>query len=164
MFRKTYVGAKKSIDDWLRKVTQQEISVEELRKLKSLKSFTRSTMRELKCPRRPTRISPAKSTSAAKQLEEHEKLDTTGLPTFEIDNSQNVMMLMVEDERDARVIVESFLQANVKTRTKYKCSVLHQCAKENQITLDSYYIVKNIIFQILKTVPAIANYIKLQEH
>jgi len=74
------------------------------------------------------------------------------------------MILLSEDEKDARIIVESFLQANVKTRTKYKCCVLHHCLKENKITHDPYYIVKNIIFNILGTMPSLANYIRMQEH
>ena len=32
VFRKTYVAVKKQIDDWLRKVTQHEITVNEMRK------------------------------------------------------------------------------------------------------------------------------------
>lgn len=74
------------------------------------------------------------------------------------------MIIIGDDERDAKIIVESFLQANVKTRTKYKCCVLHHCSRENKLTLDPYYIVKNIIYNILRTMPAIANYMKLQEH
>lgn len=50
MFRKTYVSVKKSIDDWLRKVQQLEISVSELKKYKSIKTFTRSSLRDLKNP------------------------------------------------------------------------------------------------------------------
>jgi len=49
-------------------------------------------------------------------------------------------------------------------RTKYKCCILHHCAKENKLTFDSYFIVKNIIFQILRTVPSLRNYLKLEEH
>lgn len=65
---------------------------------------------------------------------------------------------------DLKVVVESFLQANVKSRTKYKCCVLHHCIRENKLTQDPYYIVKNIIFQVLRTVPCLKNYLKLQEH
>jgi hypothetical protein len=52
----------------------------------------------------------------------------------------------------------------VKTRTKYKCCALHHCVRENKLTQDTYYIVKNIIFSILRTMPSINNYMKLQEH
>lgn len=65
-------------------------------------------------------------------------------PTFKIDNSKNVMLL-VGAAIDTRVIVESFLQANVRMRSKYKVAMLHCCTRENKITHDSYYIVKNII-------------------
>lgn len=67
-----------------------------------------------------------------------------GKPNFEIDNTKNVMLLMGA-ATDTRVIIESFLQANVRTRSKYKCCVLHCCTRENKITHDAYYIVKNII-------------------
>jgi hypothetical protein len=71
------------------------------------------------------------------------------------------MILISEDEKDSRIIVESFLQANTKTRTKYKCCVLHHCLKENKLTLDPYYIVKNIIFNILGTMPSIKNFMNI---
>ena len=90
--------------------------------------------------------------------------DISELPTYKIDTSQNIMVLLCEEEKDARIIVESFLQANLKTRTKYKCCVLHHCLKENRITHDPYYIVKNIIFNILGTMPSLANYMRIQEH
>ena len=35
VFRKTYVTIQKTIDDWLRKVNQLEISVSELKRIKS---------------------------------------------------------------------------------------------------------------------------------
>jgi hypothetical protein len=50
VFRKTYINAKKQIDDWLRHVKQLDISVNELKKYKQVRSFTRSTLRELKNP------------------------------------------------------------------------------------------------------------------
>lgn len=74
------------------------------------------------------------------------------------------MVIVGDYEVDAKVVVESFLQANVKTRTKYKCCVLHHCLRENKMTLDPYYIVKNIIFNILRTLPSLTSYMKLQEH
>ena len=49
-------------------------------------------------------------------------------------------------------------------RSKYKCSVLHCCTRENKLTHDSYYIVKNIIYQIVRTVPAIRNLLLLQKN
>lgn len=87
----------------------------------------------------------------------------SNLQNFEIENSQNVMVL-VGHEQDTRVVVESFLQANVKARTKYKCCVLHHCVSENKLTFDSYFMVKNIIFQVLRTVPSLRNYLKLEDH
>jgi hypothetical protein len=36
--------------------------------------------------------------------------------------------------------------------------------RENDITLDPYYIVKNIIFNILRTIPSLSSYINFQEH
>jgi hypothetical protein len=74
------------------------------------------------------------------------------------------MILTSEQDKDGKIIAESFLQANVKTRTKYKCCALHHCISENKLTQDPYYIVKNIIFSILRTMPSISNYMKLQEH
>ena len=69
-------------------------------------------------------------------------------------------MIITGDSHDElRVIVESFLQANLKIRTKYKCCVLHQCIMENYVTRDSYYIVKNIIRQILHTLPFLKDYL-----
>jgi hypothetical protein len=84
-------------------------------------------------------------------------------PTFEIENSNNILVLIGNDQ-DSKAIVESFLQANIKTRTKYKCCVLHHCVRENKLSQDPYYIVKNIIYQILRTIPSLKNYMKLQEH
>lgn len=68
------------------------------------------------------------------------------------------------NDYETKVIVESFLQANFKARTKYKCCVLHHCVRENKLSHDSYYIFKNIIFSILRTIPSLKNYMKLQEH
>lgn len=51
VFRKTYVAVKKLIDDWLRKVTQHEITVNEMRKYRQVKGFTRNFLRDLKNPR-----------------------------------------------------------------------------------------------------------------
>jgi len=73
-------------------------------------------------------------------------------------------MLLVGNDQDTKIIVESFLQANVKTRTKYKCCVLHHCIRENKMTHDSYYIAKNIIYSVMRTVPSLRNYLKLSEH
>lgn len=85
------------------------------------------------------------------------------LETFKINNTSNIMVILCEDEWDSKVIVETFLQANVSARTKYKCCVLHNCVRENKITQDPYYIVKNIIFSILKKVPSLENFIKLHD-
>jgi len=48
VFRKTYINAKKQIDDWLRNVKQLDISFSELTKYKQTKMFTRSYLRQLK--------------------------------------------------------------------------------------------------------------------
>ena len=42
--------------------------------------------------------------------------------------------------------------------------MLHHCVRENNVTQDSYYIVKNIICQVMRTVPSLKNYIRFQEH
>mmetsp|Transcript_39480 Transcript_39480/g.37930 ORF Transcript_39480/g.37930 Transcript_39480/m.37930 type:complete len:89 (-) Transcript_39480:2247-2513(-) len=68
------------------------------------------------------------------------------------------------NDLDTKVVVESFLQANVKTRTKYKCCAVHHCVRENKMSQDPYYIVKNIIFQIMRTLPALKNYMEFQDH
>ena len=86
-----------------------------------------------------------------------------GKPNFEIDNSRNVMLLLGA-ATDTRVIVESFLQANVRMRSKYKCTVLHNCTRENKITHDAYYIVKHIIVSIVRTVPSVRKLLMLQTH
>ena len=49
-------------------------------------------------------------------------------------------------------------------RSRYKCSVLHCCVRENKLTQDAYYIVKNIMFQLVRTVPAIKNLLLLQNY
>lgn len=82
---------------------------------------------------------------------------------LEIDNSSNILLL-VGNDTDTKVIVESFLNANLKARTKYKCCILHHCVKENKLTTDCYYLVKNIIFKILKAIPSLKNYFKFAEH
>jgi hypothetical protein len=51
VFRKTYVSIQKTIDDWLRKIVHGDISVSELKWIKSQKSFNRSSLREIKNPR-----------------------------------------------------------------------------------------------------------------
>jgi len=73
------------------------------------------------------------------------------------------MVIAGENEWDHKVLIESFLQANVKSRTKYKCCMLHHCQKENKLTLDPYYIVKSIVYNILRCVPSLANYLRLQQ-
>jgi hypothetical protein len=65
------------MDDWLRKVSHQDISVAELKNYKQIKSFTRSYLRELKNP-------------LDKGLHGDSKLNASAasyLPTFEIDNT-----------------------------------------------------------------------------
>ena len=48
-------------------------------------------------------------------------------------------------------------------RSRYKCCVYHVCSKANILTCDSYFIIKHIIFQIVKLVPAIKDLLLLQE-
>ena len=84
-------------------------------------------------------------------------------PKFEIDNSHNIMLL-TGAATDTRTIVESFLQANFRMRSRYKCAMMHCCVRENKLTHDTYYIVKNIIQSIVRTVPAIKNLLLLQTH
>jgi hypothetical protein len=141
------------MDDWLRKVHHLDIGVPELKRYKSIKAFTRSYLRDLKNP-----VLKSSTGEFSKPL-----TDISSLPTFEVDNTNNIMILVGNDQ-DTKVVVESFLQANVKTRTKYKCCVLHHCIRENKMTHDSYYMVKNIIFSILRAVTPLKNYMKLQEH
>eukprot|EP00347_Sterkiella_histriomuscorum_P005755 403355392 len=117
------------MDDWLRKVQHQEITVADLKAYKSIKGFTRSYLRDLKNP-----VNKSSTGDTQTPLK-----DISQLPTFEVDNTQNIMILVGSDQ-DTKIIVESFLQANVKTRTKYKCCVLHHCIRENKMTHDSYYI------------------------
>lgn len=112
-----------------------EITVNEMKKYKAIRTFTRSSLRDLKNP-------IMKSSTGEYSKPES---DISKLPNFEIENSSNILVLMGNDT-DTKIIVESFLQANFKARTKYKCCVLHHCIKENKITTDPYYIVKNIIF------------------
>ena len=64
---------------------------------------------------------------------------------YEIENSKQFLIITGEKHEEMRVIVESFLQANLKIRTKYKCVALHNCTMENQFSRDSYQITKNII-------------------
>lgn len=67
------------------------------------------------------------------------------LSLYEIENSRQILILTGDSHEELRVIVESFLQANLKIRTKYKCCVLHHCTQENPLSCDSYFIVKNIM-------------------
>ena len=41
--------------------------------------------------------------------------------------------------------------------------MLYHCQRENKVTLDPYYITKSIIFNIIKAIPSISNYIRLQD-
>jgi hypothetical protein len=131
--------------------------------VRSVKDFTRATLRQTKNPRKFVDTSFRSSLqSIAPQIAE--SIDVSpDFSLFHIENSGNILVVTSDEDWDLKVLVESFLQANVKTRTKYKCCVLHHCVKENKITLDPYYIVKNIIFNILRTVPTLENYFKLHE-
>lgn len=80
---------------------------------------------------------------------------------YEIENSKQFLILTGRTHEEIRIIVESFLQANVKMRTKYKCVCMHHCLLENPSTCDSYNIVKNIIGQILRSVPFLCDYLKV---
>ncbi len=139
------------MDDWLRSSKQLEINVAELKKYKGQKTFTRNWLREFK------------QHHVIKGAPVQEENSRYFGPTFEIDNSENILLLQ-GDETDTKILIESFLQANVGARTKYKCCVLHHCCRENKLTCDSYYMMKNIIFQIINTVPSIKNYISIQDH
>lgn len=89
----------------------------------------------------------------------------TGLPySYEIENSKQFLIISGESHEELRVIVESFLQANSKIRSKYKCCVLHNCVQENEYTLDTYYIVKNIMRQILHTLPFLRQYLMISDN
>ncbi len=98
VFRKTYVNVKKQMDDWLRKTVSLEISVNEIKKYKAIMAFTRSYLRDLKNP-----IKKSSTGETSKPL-----ADTSSLPSLEIDNSANILVLMGDDS-DTKVIVESFL-------------------------------------------------------
>jgi len=78
---------------------------------------------------------------------------------YEIENSKQIIVLTGDSHEELRVIVESFLQANMKIRTKYKCCVLHHCCKENAASLDTYFIIKNIMRQILHTIPILGDFL-----
>ena len=80
---------------------------------------------------------------------------------YEIENSKQILVLTGSSHEQLRIIVESFLQANVKIRTKYKCCVLHHCTEENSLSRDSYYMVKNIMRQILHTLPFLSQYLQI---
>lgn len=104
------MSIQKTIDDWLRKVVKQEISVSELSKLRNRKSFTRSTLRDIKNPRKPRSESMRSSLSSFSIGQPYHKLnDGESLPKFLIENSQNIMILVSDYEKDGKVIAESFL-------------------------------------------------------
>lgn len=92
------MNVKKQIDDWLRKVYILDVSVSDLKKYKSLKGFSRSYLRELKNP-----VTKLTTGDFSKPLK-----DVSSLPSFEIENSQNLMVL-VGNDNDTKIIVESFL-------------------------------------------------------
>lgn len=80
--------------------------------MNAVKTFTRSTLRDLKIPRKqrpPNADSSFTSLTSSIQSKEIKNEYTSELPNFRIDNSQNIMLLIGDDERDAKVIVESFL-------------------------------------------------------
>lgn len=81
--------------------------------------------------------------------------------SYEIENSKQILIITGSHHDELRVIIESFLQANLKIRTRYKCSALHNCTAENLHSRDSYYIVKNIMRQILHTAPFLRDYLLL---
>lgn len=85
------------------------------------------------------------------------------MPKYEINNQQRIMVITGDNDWDQKVLIESFLQANVKSRTKYKCCMLHHCQRENKLTLDAYYIVKSIVYNICRCFPSLTSYLRLQE-
>ena len=87
--------------------------------------------------------------------------DLGGSCLYEIENSRQILAITGQNPHELRIVMESFMQANISIRTKYKCSVLHQCTEENALSCDSYYIVKNIMRSILRTVPFIKDYLMI---
>lgn len=75
-----------------------EITVSELKKYKAIRTFTRSSLRDLKNP-------ILKSSTGEFNKPEQ---DTSKFPNFEIENSSNILVLMGNDS-DTKIIVESFL-------------------------------------------------------
>lgn len=65
------------MDDWLRKTVLYEVNVNELKKYRAIKSFTRSFLRDLKNP-----ITKSSTGETSKPL-----TDTSSLPQLEIENS-----------------------------------------------------------------------------
>lgn len=84
--------------------------------------------------------------------------------SYLIDNSRQFLVITGQSHHELRLIVESFLQANQRQRTRYKCCALHHCTCENQISRDTYYIVKNIMRQILRTMPVLKEYLLISEN
>jgi len=117
--------------------------VNELKKYKSQRQFSKNYLRGLK-----------QSEGGGGE---------TTKPGFTVENSGNILVVEGKNQ-EAVVLVESFLQANLKARTKYKCCALHHCARENRLTWDPYYITKNIILSIVKAIPSIKSFFKMQEH
>ena len=92
-----------------------------------------------------------------------ETASTSSKPKFVIKNSKRILLLLGH-QNETRVIIESFLQANASMRSCYKCVAMHCCTRENKISCDAYFIVKHIILQIVKSVPAIQQLLLLQDH
>ena len=156
MFRKSYIAEKKTLDDWLRMIRVLDITTNELKKQKAIKMFSKAFIRQIKNP--AVTFETGLKQPANPEDDPH-GLRTHGKPMFELDNSHNIMVVR-GNELDTKLLVESFLQANIKARTKYKCILLHHCTRENKLSCDSVFIIKNMICSIIRQVPSIKNYFK----
>ena len=145
VFRKTYFGAKKEIDEWLRTPSYKtkeerqsaearelsEQSVELLKQQLDVKQLTRSFVRQLKNADLLLNGEPIAKVS--KRKGKHLKEPEAVKPSFEMERSRNIM-LVTGSATDTRVLVETFLQANLKMRSRYKCAAMHCAVRENRLT------------------------------
>lgn len=139
-----------------------EISPECLQQQFQVKELTKNFVRVLKNP--DLQLNSEKVVKTRNQQGQIIQREAEVIkPSFELINSSNIMMVSGAPS-DTRVLVESFLQANMKMRSKYKCAVMHCCHPENKLSQDPYCIFKNIIFQLVRSVPAIRLYLMLQSH
>jgi hypothetical protein len=90
VFRKTYIGEKKLLDDWLRVIRVLDITTNELKKQKAIKAFSKASIRSLKNPGVVFEQSVNKPSNPE---EDPHGLRTHGKPMFEIDNTHNIMVV-----------------------------------------------------------------------